>query len=484
MRLRPPARIVPVVFSVAVTFLTVCGAGVAAANPTPASSAPVGGSVLWAYGAVATAHAHRQGLLLGWEASATAGFAVVLGETVGTAGTYTVYVNRTMGLLVSAHYCRPDCARPLRSGTVSFHAWETTLATLELTSHANVSVSGTPTLALGLLSSSLTVQVGLAEGSQVFNASLLGGSWNLTAFLNGTSRTTFSPALGLMPLDIVPSSWTNSSAFHESGNANWSIAVKSSGLLSSTNGKVHGEVPFSRSGTVRLNGSFNGSTVGLGGASYDVLNLSLSGPFTLRDGFLLVPQATDLFGASSPNWLAGNTTVTAAAATVSGARADVGSSLVAGSHLGIAASRLRLTSQTTNPVTSTSVGGAGGLALYTGSGSAAPASAPGSNATFLQGSPESVGQATTDQHCLTTGLGCPGIGSARLPFGLLAVGAAAVVAALLVAVVAERRRLPVAPHPNAKLYPPGGSANAGPTLVRRPVGGSPPDGDDPLGHLW
>jgi len=483
MTLRPRPHIVPVACSVAVTFLMVCGAGVAAATPAPATGT-ASSAVQWAYGAVSTVHAHHQGLLLGWDATATFGFGVVLGQTAGTAGTYIVSVNRTMGVLLSVHYCRPNCATSVRSGTVSFHAWETTLATLELTRDANVTVATTLTPALGLVSSSLTVKVGLTEAVEVYNGSRLNGSWSLTAFLNGTSSTTFSPALGLMPLTISgPESWTNSSVFQESGQASWSTSEQASGALGSESLGHHGQVPFSRSGTVQLNGSFNGSTVRLGGVTYDVLSLSVAGPFMLRDGYLLLPDASDLFGSTAPHWLAANTTGGAGSASVSGGRLDIGRSLVTGDHLGFGASALWLASKTTSPDTLDTVG-IGGPALVSGPQGSAPASGAGSNATFVQGSPESVGQATTDQRCLTTGVGCPGAGSPKLPVGLLALGAVVVIVILLVAVVTERRRVPAPPYPNARLYPPGGPSLAGPTEPRRPAPASPPSEDDPLGHLW
>ena len=490
MRLRPRTGIVPASVTVAVTFLTVCGAGVVSAARA-AGTSPVPGSVQWAYGDLSTASAHRQGLLFGWDASVTFGFGVILGETAGSGGAYTVYVNRTMGLLLSAHYCRPNCATPLSRGSVDLHAWETTLATVNLTSDANVTVGTTPTAAIGMRSSSLTVHEGLTESSQVVNGSVLKGSWTLEAYLNGTESTTFATPLGLLPLSLTSESWSNASSFRERGNASWALGETGGGVLGSATLHDHGHVPFSRSGTVALSGTYNGTKVTLGGSSYDVVSLSLVGPFVLREGFLLVPAATDLFGASAPSWIAGNATSSAGAASVSNGRVDVGSPIASGPHLAFAASAFRLASQTTNPAAVTSLGGIGGPALAVAGPTTyeprttSPSAGSAPNATYVQATPESVGKATTDQRCLSTGLGCPGNGPARLPFGLIAIGAAAVVAALLVALVAERRRTPKTPYPNAHLYPPGSATpNSSGPAARRPASGPATSEDDPLGHLW
>ncbi len=479
MRKRPGVGVVVVTAaSVAVSFLTVCVPAVVAAQGSPAAG---GVEAHWAYGVVHSASRHGLAGLTAWEASRTVGFAVVLAQSPPVGGTYTVDVNRTMGLILSVEYCRLTCSTPSRSASVTFHAWEAIAATLAFTSHASVSVGGTSTAALGLSSSRLAVEVGLRETAAVYAAGDEVGSRNFTVGVNASSGTTFSPPLGLLPANLTgPMNWNASSAYVEAGEANWSVVGKSSGSLATTNVDLSGAVPLAATGTVSVAGNFTGSTVNFDKASYDAVNLTVTGPFGLREGFLLAPDAADLFGPAAPSWLAGSTTDSSASATVSQSSIDVASALVAGSHLGFEASGTKWRYGTSDLSTYAPEPATAAL------GPAVVPAAGAGNSTYLQGSPETVGQATTDQNCLATGVGCPAAGAPReLVRFLLLAGGIVVVAAVIAMLVAERRRLPPPPYPNAALYPPGGATNAGPTgPARRPGRPPTPAEDDPLNHLW
>lgn len=468
------AGVVVTAVSLTVTFLTVCApsAGAAQASPAVASSS-------WAYGAVRTITVTGQSGTYVYDASATAGFAVILNETTVSLGNFSVSVHRTMGVILSVRYCHPTCSSPIDTATVHFHKWEILNATLNLTTAANVTSGERSFRALGLASSALGVTVGLRLSTVVSVDGVVASTRNLSVNLDANASSTFDPALGLLPLNLSQvTSWTATSGFNETGLAHWSLSdVRVGGTLAGTVQRS-GSLNLNQSGSVTLSGNNSKTTIRLGGTSYDVLNLSVAkGPFDLREGFLLVPSGSDLFGTSVPAWLATNATGTGSA-NVSQANIDVANSVSGSGHLGFGGSGLWLRSATSNPAAATGVAG-------TGLEPAVVPSATGSNATYLQGAPESLHQATTDQNCLANGVGCPAASSSRSLLGELlvlgGVGAAVVIAA---AVITTRRRVPPPAYPNASLYPPGPASSA-PSGPNRPVGPPPaPAEDDPLGHLW
>ncbi len=486
MHPRTSAGILVTAVTLAVSFLTVCVPGVAGAHAVGSGSSPVPSPTTWAYGAIRSISPHGQGLRYGYDASATLGFAVILGQTDSGTGNYSVTVNRTMGLLLTANYCAPNCRRPTVKVSVSYHEWESLHADLNFTPEATVDLSGTPTAALGLANSHLGVDVGLNASATWVDAGELVGSRALTVQVDGNSSTAFTPALGLVPLSVAPGdAWTATSAFLETGSASWKIADTGAGKLAipvTGNVSVNGSLPFAHAGTVSVTGAYS-SAVRLAGSDFDALNLTIAGPFLLREGFLLVPASSDLFGATTPGWLSNNTNGAAGNASVSQASIDVTASLLAGSHLGFGASGLLWRTGASNPATAAVL--APGAGLGPAAGPVAPAAAA-TNSTYVQGEPESVGQATTDQQCLANGVGCPVAPGPRGLLGLLVVaGAAAVVAVLVAVVIAERRRVPPAVYPNASLYPPGApAAPSTPLGGRHPERPAPPPEDDPLHHLW
>ena len=475
--MKPRARTGLVVSAVSVTasFLMLCAPG-AGAMPVPAATS----TATWAYGAVRSATVSGTGGTYAYDASYTAGFAVILNESSPSAGNYTVGVHRTMGLILAVQYCAPNCAHPTESATVHFHVWENLNATLNLTTHANVSVSGTPVQALGLVSSTLQVAVGLRESTAVYLSGTPLRTRNLTVNLGANASTSFTPALGLVPLTLKPAeAWNASSNFTEKGFATWYLNDVHKALLNTT-ATDHGAVSLNFSGPVELAGQNSSTSVRLGGTTYDVVNLTVEkGPFTLREGFLLVPSGADLFGGSLPGWLTSNANDTESA-SVAQSNVDVTDRLAASSHLGFVASGLLWKSETGNPASqAVSLPGTGPEPA------AATAPAASSNATYLQGTPESVGQATTDQGCLTSGANCPGGAGPRGFLGayliLAAVGAVAVIAT---AMVASRRRIPSTPYPNAQLYPLAPATRLAANKGRPQAPPAPPAEEDPLGHLW
>jgi hypothetical protein len=465
--------------SVAVSFLTVCLPGAAAAQPSPSAGTPASGSAAWAYGALASKGWAGAVGTYPYKASETVGFAVVLSESAGPGENYTLHVNRTMGVLLSVEFCAPSCARAVDTATVDFHAWEVVHAVLELNTSGHVNVSGVPTPALALVSSNVSIKVGLRESTQVVADGKVVRGHNLSVDLGVNSSTAFTPALGLFPLSIASAgaeTWTATSVFAEIGSGNWS--VREENALGATTLDLDGKVTsLDTTGSVTVNGSSTAKTIRLGGANYEVVGLSVVGPFSLREGFLFLPIVSDLFGGTAPSWLPTASMNTSGSATVAQANVDVAGSPAIGSHLGFEGSDVIWNSGTANPA-----------ATVLGADLSPAVEEPqvtGSNATSLQGGPESLAQAATEQNCLASGVGCPSAGPSRgLPWELMVLGGGAAAVVLLAVVIAERRRLPPPAYPNSTLYPPGPASAGAPGGVRRPGAPAPPPDDDPLGHLW
>ncbi len=472
--MQAPARTAVVVtaVTVAVSFLTVC-VPTASAQATASPSGPSP----WAYGALASRSWTGASGADHFQASVTVGFANILHEKTGGGDLLALDVNRTMGLLLSVRFCLPSCQDPIDTASVAFHAWESIVAQVLLTTDGNVTVGSAPMLALAVVESNVSLAAGVTEVSAtVLNNTEVAGH-NLSLSFDANASSTFAPALGLVPLNpYAGESWNSSSVFNTTGQARWAVLEQ----FASGAPPVSAGTAFSlnATGAVLLQGSFPGATVGLGGGRYDVLHLGVSGPFALREGFLLIPTPSALFGPSAPAWLPSGVSLLGSA-NYSAESVDVASSLDSGSHVGFVASEISWTSTAGDPLTAT----LGGLAPA--ATAASPAAASESNTTTLQGEPESVAQATTDQGCLASGVGCPGAVGPRslLPLVVVA-GAIGVLTVLALVVIAERRRMPPPSYPNASLYPPGPATARTPTTGRRPAPATPPAEDDPLSHLW
>lgn len=476
MRPRHRAVVTVTAATVAVAFLTVCVPVFGVAGASSVATGSSGPGTLWAYGALRS---------VGWSGAAgryvynvaeTVGFAVILNESPVSGNATTLHTNRTMGVLLSVQYCRPSCAHPTIEATIGFHAWESVDAVLNLATNGSVEVGTTPVQALALVSSKILVQAGIHEAAKVVDNGTIIRSHNLSVALQAGTTTAFSPALGLIPVNVSPSeTWTSVSAFSEVGNASWSVLERLLGGVVPIN--TSGNVSLTQVGEVVLDGS-TGPTVRLGGTATDALLLRLDGPFSLREGFLLVPSGADLFGAARPTWL---TALVApnGSANASQSAVDVNPAVLSGAHLGFDGSELVWTSATSNPAPTLFQSAGAGLEP------AVVSPAASANSTSVQGGPESVGQATTDQNCLAGGVGCPVAGSPRGPWGaLILLGAVVVVAAVAAVLIVDRRRIPPPKYPNASLYPPAGRSAASPDVGPRPTPPTPPGEDDPLSHLW
>lgn len=471
---------VPMVGAVllAALMVLVLPAGFSGATPAPADSTP---QTLWAYGGVETLN--FQGTSHGWQyvGNATYGYSVILNQTNTSATSFELTVNRTMGALDEVHYCYPSCRAPIYFGNQSFHVYETIAASTNLSTTGSVAENGTqvPALALNGSASRLRANVTEASSSYLPIGGLVGTrSHYISANVVATSTIRLTPGLGILPAALASAqSWNSSSHFAAQATANYTWYGAVSDLLGSEHeGPNTGNFSVPTEGTVSLFGSYSPSdSVVLSGVPYPEVSLRIVGPLVVREGFILLPAATDLFGGGNQPWTTQQNDSATASMNYLDARRMVGA------HLGFGASQWVYDSSTATPASAVpGVSGATGIApALTGATDSAPT-------TTVQGLPETVPSAQSQQNCLVTGSGCPvfpssGSGGLRGLVGLLAVGVVVLVVAAAVLLVAGRRRMPPPAYPNAALYPPGTvrpGARAPPSPLPAPAE------DDPLRNLW
>ncbi len=470
----------------AVLMVFVLSAGSAGAHPA-AASAP---QPIWAYGVVKVASVGPLHAQMGWiyQGNATIGYSVILNQTNTSDNQYELSVHRTMGVRFSVEYCLDSCPSATSYATLNFSAWETVDSFANVTTAGSVLIgnASSPALALENDSSRLSANV-----TEVVHSYLPVNGVNvlreryLSASVASQATVNFSTPLGLFPLPLAatnPLNWSSAADFSANGSTQLEYYYHAESPTGSiTVGPVSSHASVQPSGQVLVAGSYDpGRTITFGGVTFPAIQLVVSGPFTVREGFLLVPAGADIFGTSAKPWdsnASGETTATMASLD---ARASEDG------HVGIVASSWVVNADSANVAQVAPAGGSGFAALGIAGSSMYPVSS-----TTVQGTPTSVGQATIDQTCLTAGTGCPNLPGvpAKLLRPLIVLGIAAVVVTAIVvsavAVVAERRRVPPPVYPNANLYPPGAAGRTTVAPPRRAPEAPPPEPEeDPLGHLW
>ncbi len=463
--------------AVSTAVLVVCSVPVVAAAPGTSALTAGSASTVWAYGGVRNVSFSGPSAVKGWayQGSATYGYTVVLNQTNLTSTTFELSANRTMGASLMIRYCTPNCKSPVATVSLGYRAWESDDDWANFTTAGTVYENGVATAAIALNNSHSTLLGSLNDTAVWPQHSDL-----LQVGVSSSASVQFAPALGLIPDSLAPgASWNATSAFSATGSYLLSYYYHHVGPLGGNvtfgPGTLSGNV--GGSGNVSVIGSAAPGHVKLGGASYDDLSLEVLGPFSVREGFILVPAQVDLFGGSDESPLQNASGASTAEMTSIYARPTVGG------HLGIVGSEWTFVSSALNPgvaaVLPSTAAGAGITELASGSDNV--------GTTTVQGVPMSVPAAQGVRGCLVTGGGCPSSGSvgAFLDSVVIVGGVlvAAVVASLVI--VTERRRMPPPPRPYAGLYPPvvtmPGTAAAGGGQNPPPP---PPPEDDPLSHLW
>jgi len=467
----------------AVLMVFVFASGSVDAVPTATSTSPATFG-MWSYGNWTTISVGPFHTADGWVygGNATFGYTVTISESNTSLG-FELSIDRTMGASFALVFCNPSCASPTDWANLSYRAWETTNATSNFTRSALVSENGQNVTAVGLLGSTTKVDASVMEsaGEHLVHASgIVDRAAYLIANLTGSTSVQFAPALGLFPTNLTAgSSWSSTSAFTAFGAAAYSYYFGAHGpLIGHVNSSGAGPIAIASTGTVTVNGNYAGSTVNVGGTPYPKVDLTVYGPFKVREGVIFVPDTADIFGGATHAWSSN------ASASTSATTSALDVKPLVNGHLDLGASSVTFATNSANPATasSSSSGVVGGLP-------AAATSNLVSNVT-LQGHPESSQQATSTQSCLVSG--APGAtcsspsSAARSWLGtVVVIGAVVVVGAMIaLAVVARRRKSPPPQYPNASMYPPGAAFPRASARAPAPPGTPSPPEEDPLGHLW
>ena len=453
-------------------------------NGVASAAAPAAAAdgATWAYGNVVSTSFHGTTASgVPYTGNATYGYTVLIHQTNFSGSEFELTVDRTMGAAFAVEYCSPTCSSPKYYSTLSDRLWENINATTGFTNAGTVNENGAAVRAFALMNSSTLQQANFTEATHSYLPNVLGigvtRSGHVFAQVGASASITFGPPLGLFPTNLSSAQhWNSSAPFQAVANASYDYLATHSGPLANWNLTGYGYFPVERSGNVTVLGSSTpANSIVLGGVTYPEVGLTILGPFSVREGFILVPTASDLFaGSSSLPWSAN----ASGEATVGMSYLDVRP--VAQGHFGLGASEWIYDSESLEPTSAAPA--SSGITDLAGGG-AAPAVAP---QTVVQGQPQSTAQSSTAQSCLMTGSGCP---SSSTPagfhgiVGLLAAGVVVVLVVGLIAVVVERRRMPPPTYPNSSLYPPGNSVR--PSTGRGPTPPEvPPAEDDPLGNLW
>lgn len=480
-----PARFRTTVVSTALAFFMVLVLSLSALAAATPAAAPASAQSSWAYGIVKSVSIGPRFTTDGYEyqGSAVLGYAVIINETNTSSSTFELSIHRTIGIAISIEFCKPDCAGPVYYANLSDRVWESTYAWANFTTLGTVYESSSPTTAIGLINSSSSDMANLTESTHSLlplasGVGAVARSSYLSAMTSSLMAVSFTPALGLFPLDLAPgASWNSSSSFNAHGSARYAYYYSFHGPIKTViAGPISGYYSVSPSGNVTVVGSYEPSSViSLGGAPFPAITLTISGPFFVNEGVILVPEAASLFGPSSQPWTADEN----ASTSVQMETLDVKPYF--DGHFGLEASSGMASSSSANPAETVDSVSAGSSEIPAATASNPIASVP------IQGEPESPGQAVSNSQCLTSGFACPGSSLPRAFTGVVLLGVVVVaVGALIAAVlVADRRQLPPPVYPNASLYPPGAAGPVPPPPKARP--GAPPEPsaqEDPLDHLW
>ncbi|MFZ0892250.1 MAG: hypothetical protein WB778_07400 [Thermoplasmata archaeon] len=472
---RPTHLLVMMVAAILVVTL-VSLTGAAAATPLTPTFAV--GPNAWAYGGVKTisvATPTANGTASG---SAYYGQATLLSQSPGANGAISIAAQHTSGAGVDVTYCSPSCTAAVYYEVIwDYHVWENITAFANFTNNASISTSSGNSTGLGLLNSHTQFAANLTEFLEVeLHTARITTTYthSLSVQVAGSASLDFLPSspLGLIPSDVASvSTWSDSAPY--SAAWDWSAAYYNhtvsaiANRVNQTNFSGNGSIP---NGTMNLTGANDGTVITLAGKSMLVLSISISGaPFDLRDGFILIPSSSDLFGSARHAWSASQSGLT----TTQLGNVDyyAGTS----GHIGILATRQVYSS---TPVAANS-SGAGNFT------EAEPPGLPTLQQVGVQGQPESVGQAAQNQQCLTADSCAPGAGPTSPLRELLVVGAVVGLVVVVMALIVQRRRQVPAPvYPNAQLYPVGSPLPPVATAPRSTTE-TPKDSDpDPLGNLW
>jgi hypothetical protein len=220
------------------------------------------------------------------------GWTVTITATQTSYGNWTLEEQRTVGVTILKNVTTPK-----QSFLYCFHSQESDAAFANITNQSTVYVNDQPVAALGIVNSSAEINGLVSQSLSLTNST---GTYHasLTATAVANASVSFSPSLGLIPLNLSGvSNWNASSTATFGAAWNFSIA------FTELNGKSGS---FSKAGS--LGGTATVVVVGHRFApshafsdhqSRTGVTLFIQGPLNGYDGFILIPRAFDLFGGAS-----------------------------------------------------------------------------------------------------------------------------------------------------------------------------------------
>ena len=387
-----------------------------AANAAPVTSAvAVNPSTEWAYGGQGWSNNTLQygNVTITWDASF--GWTVVFTITPTAPDTWMLEEQRTVGITIAATY-----SGPILHATYNYHGQESDVAFANLTNQSTVYVNGQPVPALGIDNASASLS---GEITQAVTKTIGGHTASASLDVTGVAQvaTSFSPSLGLIPLNLSGVNEWNSSAIG-SPSASWTVSYSwadqgYNGTMGSGSGSKSGSL--SGSGPVNLTGYkvHIQPPVFHDGKGRTAIVLVVQGVFDNYDGFILVPHDFDLFGTAAHDYDATSYGSAAISAETLFVSAGPGGPMVTA-----ASSTFGSNDQSVN-------------ALATPSprvNPAANAASPGSPGQTVLAQPMSVSAANAEANCLTNG--CGGAAAAGM-VGSLLVALVGVAVALVVGTV-------------------------------------------------
>jgi len=255
---------------------------------------PAGSTATWAYGGQnsSSGTVTLGNLTATWNTSI--GVVVIFNATPTGANTTQLEAQRTIGISVLI-----TIAVPNGSVTFSYKALEVDTAYANITNASSVDVAGVMVPALGIDNSSFHGTASLTE-SIVGHAAGRTAAGYLNVSAEAAANVQFTPALGLIPLDLTGVSAWNSTAT-AAPSATWNVSYNYAyfGWNNTTgSGGTSRTGSWDATGPVALTGNI--ITVNLPSfrdhAPRVGILLTLQGPADIYDGFIIVPHAFDLFG--------------------------------------------------------------------------------------------------------------------------------------------------------------------------------------------
>ncbi len=470
------AAVVAVAATMTMLFALPAVAGVGGATPAglSAQTYTANGNVqTWAFGGTRTVNSNltvTNSTGAGFELTYHAyyGWTEVLTQTNSTTNASIFQLEAQRDALtilyIDFKVCATSCATPTSQGNFSAQATAAATAFGNFTRNGTVTVQGQAVPAVGILNASGSRQENLSARLVLTDA--LGNSrgWSLVVGSYAEAAVSLSPELGLIPYNLTPGEhWSSTSTYVLTGSS--AVTANLTGPAGRSSVWTGGGT-LDSTGTVIVVGAYTANLNLKDGAHTRIVVFSLTGPFDLDDGVMLVPNAGDVLsgaslGAGAPGLGMGPTAATSAV--------DYDPSA---GHFGVDAAATSY---------GPAVAGAGATA---GIG---PDAVPASASPTVQGQPmapkaaEELGSSLVHGHAVTY----PATGS--LPWrAIVVVGAIAGIAVLAIALVTtgagRRPRTPPAaqyPPATAPPVPPGAAGTPAP-----PPANPPPQPSDPLRNLW